>query len=55
MDTQEKKWHIKDLTCFNKPCSGMITKNLEVRWNDDLSECYEKAEKIREKYYVDGE
>ena len=50
-----EKWHIKDLTCFNKLCSGMITKNLEVRWNDDLSECYEKAKKIKEKYYADGE
>ena len=46
-----EKWHIKNLTCFNKCCNGEITKNLEVRWCDDLSETFEKAEEIRKDYY----
>lgn len=52
---QREKWHIKDLTCFNKKCRGMQTKNLEVRWCDDLLEAMDKAEQIRGKYYKDGE
>ena len=50
-----EKWHVKDLTCFNKECHGMITKNLEIRWCDNILEARDKAEKIREKYYLDGE
>ena len=52
---QREKWHVKDLTCFNKSCNGTITKNLEVRWCDDLLEAMDKAERIRGKYYSDGE
>lgn len=50
-----EKWHIKDLTCFNKECHGMITKNLEIRWCDDLLEAYDRAEQIRDRYYKNGE
>lgn len=28
---QREKWHIKDLACFNKPCCGKQTKNIEIR------------------------
>ena len=35
---QREKWHIKDLACFNKPCCGKQTKNIEIRWCDDLLE-----------------
>lgn len=52
---QREKYHIKDLTCFNKGCKGAITKNMEVRWCDDLLDAMDKAEKIRGKYYKDGE
>lgn len=52
---QREKYHIKDLTCFNKGCQGAITKNLEVRWCDDLLDAMDKAEKIRGKYYKNGE
>lgn len=52
---QREKYHVKDLTCFNKGCQGVITKNLEVRWCDDLLDAMDKAEKIRGKYYSDGE
>ena len=33
----------------------MITKNLEIRWCDNILEARDKAEQIREKYYPDGE
>lgn len=52
---QREKYHIKDLTCFNKEYKGAITKNLEVRWCDDLVEAMNKADKIRSEYYKDGE
>ena len=50
-----EKWHIKDLTCFNKDCRGITTKNLEIRWCDDLLEAYDRAEQIRDRYYKNGE
>ena len=46
-----EKYHIKDLTCFNKPCCGKQTKNIEIRWCDDYLEVYDKALKSREQYY----
>ena len=46
-----EKGHIKDLSCFNKGCNGQITKNLEVRWCDDLLDAYARAELIRSRYY----
>lgn len=52
---QREKWHIKDLTCFNKPCCGKQTKNLEIRWCDDLLEAYDRAERIRDRNYKNGE
>lgn len=45
----------KDLACFNKPCCGKQTKNLEIRWCDDLLEAYDRAERIRDRYYKNGE
>lgn len=50
-----EKWHIKDLTCFNKGCQGIQTKNLEVRWCDDFLEALDMAEQIRSKYYPETE
>ena len=47
---QREKWHIKDLACFGKQ-----TKNLEIRWCDDLLEAYDRAEQIRDRYYKNGE
>lgn len=52
---QREKWHIKDLACFNKPCCGKQTKNIEIRWCDDLLEAYDRAEQIRDRYYKNGE
>lgn len=46
-----EKGHIKDLSCFNKGCNGQVTKNLEVRWCDDLLSAYDKAKTIRSQYY----
>lgn len=48
---QRSKWHIKDLTCFNPKCAGMITKNIEVRFCDDYGEVFNKAIEIRGEYY----
>lgn len=48
---QRAKWHIKDLTCFNPECAGMITKNIEVRFCDDYGEVFNKAMEIRGEYY----
>lgn len=50
--TKEKN-HVKNLACL---CVGlqMKTKNLEVRWCDDLSEQMERARKIKPTYYDDN-
>ena len=50
-----EKCLIKDLTCFTNNCRGMITKNLEIRWCDDLLEAYDIAEQLRDRYYKNGE
>lgn len=46
--TQREKYHIKDLYCL-KCC--METKNIELRYCDSYDEVYNKALKIRSKYY----
>lgn len=54
---QREKFHIKDLTCINTGCDGKITKNIEVRYNDDYDEVFQKAIELHEYYYgneVDG-
>ena len=48
---QREKNHIKDLTCLNRGCDGMITKNLEVRYCDSFQEMMDKAEKLHIRYY----
>lgn len=48
---QRAKWHIKDLTCFNPECAGMITKNIEVRFCDSYEDVFQKAMEIRSNYY----
>ena len=50
---QRSKYHIKDLTCFNKGCNGEITKNVEIRWCDDYLEMLDYAKRIRSRYYAD--
>lgn len=45
---QREKFHIKDMYCI---CCDDVTKNIEVRWCDDYLEIFEKALKLREKYY----
>lgn len=48
---QREKGHIKDLTCINQGCNGMITKNIEVRYCDDFNEVMNKAEELHREYY----
>ena len=46
---QKEKYHIKDLFCLN--CQE-VTKNMEIRWCDDLDEISHRAEEISEMYYT---
>lgn len=48
-NTKEKD-HIKDIICL---CThlGMKTKNLEVRWCDDMDERMKQAMRLKPKYY----
>lgn len=48
---QREKLHIKDLTCINSKCKGMITKNLEVRYCDNFNDMKKIAETLNKKYY----
>ena len=48
---QREKGHIKDLTCINPGCDGVITKNLEVRYCDSFDEMIKKAEELHREYY----
>lgn len=43
---QREKWHIKDITCLNQGCQGMITKNLEIRYCDDFLEMLGKVPEL---------
>lgn len=47
---QREKNHIKDLACM---CTGFneITKNLEVRYCDNMKEMMDRAEKLHDEYY----
>ena len=54
-DHQRKKGHIKDLTCINPGCNGIVTKNLEVRYCDDFEDMMLKASELHEVYYGKGE
>lgn len=47
---QREQNHIKDMICL---CTNLQekTKNLEVRWCDDLNESKMRAKEIRDKYY----
>lgn len=49
---QRGKGHIKDLTCINPGCNGMITKNIEVRYCDSFQEMLEKAKELHREYYI---
>lgn len=46
--TQREKYHIKNLYCLK---CYMETKNIELRYCDSFDEVYNKALKIRSKYY----
>ena len=48
---QREKGHIKDLTCINLGCNGMITKNIEVRYCDNFDEMMIKAKRLHIEYY----
>ena len=48
---QRSKYHIKDLTCLNQGCNGMVTKNIEVRYCDSFDEMMEKAKELHREYY----
>ena len=43
------------LTLIHGQFIGKQTKNLEIRWCDDLLEAYDRAERIRDRYYKNGE
>ena len=45
---QREKGHVKDLYCLQ---CGEVTKNLEVRYCDDLNEMMIEAEKLHNQYY----
>lgn len=49
LNTKEKD-HIKDIICL---CTqlNMKTKNLEVRWCDNMNERMERAKQLNPKYY----
>ena len=45
---QREKGHVKDLYCLQ---CGDVTKNLEVRYCDNLEEMMGRAEKLHNEYY----
>lgn len=48
---QREKGHIKNITCINPGCNGIVTKNIEVRYCDNFQEMINKAEKLHVTYY----
>ena len=50
-NNQREKGHVKDLTCINPGCNGMITKNIEVRYCDSFGEMMIRAEELHREYY----
>lgn len=48
---QREKGHIKNLTCINSGCNGIVTKNVEVRYCDSFNEMMAKAEEVHNEIY----